>query len=91
MKTILAVLDWGHSAQEATDFPNIVARGAAVSVERGNELGARIAADLVARGYDVREGRGENSGLHIIVVRPDGLEGAADKRRHGAVGAVPPR
>jgi gamma-glutamyltranspeptidase len=27
----------------------------------------------------------ENSGLHVIVVRPDELDGAADKRREGIV------
>ena len=32
----------------------------------------------------------ENSGLHVIVVRPDGLEGAADKRREGIVRTLPP-
>ena len=47
-----------------------------------------IAADLASRGYNVQERDGENSGLHIIVVNPDGLDGAADKRREGIV-AVP--
>ena len=28
---------------------------------------------------------GENSGLHVIVVRPGALDGAADKRREGIV------
>jgi len=32
--------------------------------------------------------RGENSGIHLIVVRADGLEGAADKRREGTVSTL---
>ncbi|GIS56803.1 MAG: hypothetical protein CM1200mP1_07410 [Candidatus Neomarinimicrobiota bacterium] len=32
-KTIIGILDWGLSAQEAVDFPNIIARGEFVKVE----------------------------------------------------------
>lgn len=84
-KSIIAVLDWGMSAQEAVDFPNIIARGDKVRVEISHEPGPEIATDLSNRGYRVQERDGENSGLHIIVVRPDELEGAADKRREGVV------
>jgi len=84
-KSIVAVLDWGMSAQEAVDFPNIVARGERVRVEVAAESGQAIAADLHERGYKVEEREGENSGLHVIVVRPDTLDGAADKRREGIV------
>jgi gamma-glutamyltranspeptidase/glutathione hydrolase len=84
-KTIVGVLDWGLSAQDAVDFPNIVARGEKVRVEIATDEGKAIAADLQQRGYTVEEREGENSGLHVIVVRPDGLEGAADKRREGVV------
>jgi gamma-glutamyltranspeptidase/glutathione hydrolase len=88
-KTIIGVLDWKLSAQDAVDFPNIVARGAQVRVEVSVEPGKDIATDLVGRGYDVKESEGENSGLHVIVVRPDMLDGAADKRREGVVETVP--
>jgi gamma-glutamyltranspeptidase/glutathione hydrolase len=84
-KTILAVFDWDMSAQEAVDFPNIVARGETVRVEIAKAPGQAIADDLKSRGYQVQEREGENSGLHIIVVREDGLDGAADKRREGIV------
>jgi len=84
-KSIIAVLDWDMSAQEAVDFPNIVARGEMVRVEVNVEPGKAIAGDLSERGYKVQERDGENSGLHIIVVRPDKLDGAADKRREGVV------
>jgi gamma-glutamyltranspeptidase/glutathione hydrolase len=84
-KSIIGVLDWGMSAQEAVDFPNIVARGEMVRVEVNVEPGKAIATDLAERGYKVQERDGENSGLHVIVVRPDELDGAADKRREGIV------
>jgi len=85
-KTIVGVLDWNLSAQDAVDFPNIVARGAKVRVEVAVDSGKTIAKDLAGRGYVVVEREGENSGLHVIVVRQDSLEGAADKRREGVVG-----
>lgn len=87
-KTLIGVLDWGLSAQDAVDHPNIVARGEMVRVEINAETGQAIADDLSERGYKVQESEGENSGLHIIVINPDGLDGAADKRREGLV-AVP--
>lgn len=87
-KTIVGVLDWGLSAQDAVDFPNIVARGVKVRVEVASDLGKEIALDLAKRGYNVEERAGENSGLHVIVVRQEGLEGAADKRREGKVATL---
>jgi len=89
-KSILAVLDWQMDAQAAADYPNIVARGQKVRVEIADPLGKEIAQDLISRGYDVEEREGENSGLHIIVVHPDRLDGAADSRREGTVGKFMP-
>lgn len=89
-KTILGVLDWGMSAQAAVDFPNIIARGPQVRVEVNVDNGQAVADDLAGRGYDVQERDGENSGLHVIVVRPELLEGAADKRRTGIVRTTQP-
>ena len=84
-KSLVGVLDWDLSAQDAVDFPNIVARGEKVRVEIATDAGRSIASDLQKRGYTVQEREGENSGLHVIVVRPDKLDGAADKRREGTV------
>jgi gamma-glutamyltranspeptidase/glutathione hydrolase len=67
-----------------------VARGEKVRVEISVDGGQAIADDLHARGYKVQEREGENSGLHVIVVRPSGLEGAADPRREGTVRSIPP-
>jgi gamma-glutamyltranspeptidase/glutathione hydrolase len=82
-KTLVGVLDWGLSAQEAVDFPNIIARGKTVGVEVDRGEGKAIAQMLREAGYEVEEREGENSGLHVIVVTPDGLDGAADPRREG--------
>lgn len=87
-KSIIGVLDWNLSAQEAVDHANIIARGEKVRVEVSVEPGQSIADDLKERGYNVQERQGENSGLHIIVVSDDALQGAADPRREGTV-AVP--
>ncbi|MDZ7645521.1 MAG: gamma-glutamyltransferase [Woeseiaceae bacterium] len=87
-KSVVAVEDWGLSAQEAADYPNIIARGDTVRVENTEPPGQAIADALAAAGYDVQESEGENSGLHLIVVRDDGLDGAADKRREGEVARV---
>ena len=47
-----------------------------------------IAADLTKRGYQVEESLGESSGIHLIIVTPKGLDGAADKRREGVVRTI---
>ena len=90
-KTIIGVLDWGLSAQQAVDYPNIIARGEKVRVEIAQPKGKAIAEDLSSRGYKVQERAGENSGLHIIVVGTDSLDGAADKRREGKVSSIKPQ
>jgi gamma-glutamyltranspeptidase/glutathione hydrolase len=82
-KTIIGVLDWGMTPQEAVDFPNIIARGERVNVEVDREGGPEAAETLRQMGYDVLEREGENSGLHVILVTEDGLTGAADPRREG--------
>lgn len=87
-KTIIGVLDWEKTAQEAVELPNIVARGKQVNVEVDRDGGPQVADALREMGYMVRERRGENSGLHVIVVREDGLEGGADPRREGKAAAL---
>ncbi|MAF84837.1 MAG: gamma-glutamyltransferase [Gammaproteobacteria bacterium] len=89
-KSVLGVLDWNFSAQQAVDYPNIFARGRSIRVEAADATGQQLAATLSALGYTVQKPRNETSGLHMIVVRPDGLEGGADKRREGTVGILQP-
>ena len=87
-KSIIAVIDWGDTAQEAVEVPNVVARGEYVGVEVDVPGGQAVADELVAQGYKVIERRGENSGLHVIVVTEDGLDGGADPRREGVALAL---
>ncbi|HPE47873.1 MAG TPA: gamma-glutamyltransferase [Hyphomonas sp.] len=87
-KTLVGVLEWGKTAQESVDLPNIIARGDTVGVEVDREGGPEAAQALRDMGYTVEERTGENSGLHVIIVRPDGLEGAADPRREGVAKAL---
>jgi gamma-glutamyltranspeptidase/glutathione hydrolase len=82
-KTLVAVLDWGKTAQEASSLPNIVARGPIVSVETANDTGKAWARALTDAGFKIREVAGENSGLNLIVARSDRFEGGADPRREG--------
>lgn len=84
-KSVLGIVDWGMTVQEAINFPNIIARGQTVRVEVGREPGQALADQLNDAGYDVQESEGENSGLHVILVTEDGLVGAADPRREGTV------
>jgi gamma-glutamyltranspeptidase/glutathione hydrolase len=83
-KTLVAVLDWNRSAQEAAGLPNIVARGQTVRVESTSETGKAWARTLSGQGFKVQEVDGEMSGLHLIVAREGVLEGGADPRKDGA-------
>jgi gamma-glutamyltranspeptidase/glutathione hydrolase len=86
-KSILGIVDWGMSVEEAVAFPNIIARGDSVRVEISRLPGQALADYLREAGYDVQESDGENSGLHVILVTDDALIGAADPRREGTVAA----
>ena len=82
-KTIVGVLDWGLSPQEAIELPNVIARQGRVSIEE-SRMDAEMIDGLEAMGHEVRRSRGENSGLHIIYREEDGtLIGGADPRREG--------
>ncbi|PHS23836.1 MAG: gamma-glutamyltransferase [Robiginitomaculum sp.] len=82
-KTLVGVLAWGLSPQQAIDLPNVVARGDVTRIEGPRADPALIPA-LVAMGHQIKATRGENSGLHIILAGPDGvLIGGADPRREG--------
>jgi gamma-glutamyltranspeptidase/glutathione hydrolase len=87
-KTLVGVFDWGLSPQEAVDLPNLVARGEKVRLEKDAAPDSLIKA-LQSYGLNVDASRGENSGLSVILRKPDGtLEGAADKRREGVIGTL---
>ncbi len=87
-KTLVGVFDWGLSPQQAVDLPNMVARGEKVRLEKDTTPDSLIKA-LRDFGLNVDASRGENSGLSVILRKPDGtLEGAADKRREGVIGTL---
>jgi gamma-glutamyltranspeptidase/glutathione hydrolase len=83
VKTLVALIDWKLDAQEAASLMNFGSRGGPFEIEvdrraalwhalRVKPYGHRISADFL------------ESGVHVIVVRPDKrLEGGADPRREG--------
>ena len=87
-KTLVGVLDWGLSAQQAVDLPNMVARGDKVRIEK-DRADQSIIDGLRAYGYDVKESDGENSGLSVVVRNSNGiLQGGVDPRREGVIEIV---
>ncbi len=90
-KTVVGVLAWHLTMQQAIDLPNLIARGEDFTGEMGR-FSPSIVAGLRDRGIDLKEGRAENSGLHGLMRTPDGsYEGGADPRREGVVRLVPPQ
>ena len=84
-KTLVGMLDWELTPQEAIELPNVVARGDVVRIEDG--MSPDILAALTAMGFTIDANRGEISGLHIVRRLDDGsLIGGADPRREGIVG-----
>ncbi|MEE4360642.1 MAG: gamma-glutamyltransferase [Pseudomonadales bacterium] len=87
-KSILGVVDYGLSVEAAVALPNVVARGLPVRVEQDRAPDGFVAG-LQDAGYRIDASQGENSGLHPIVIRDRGLEGAPDPRREGVATRVP--
>jgi len=87
-KTVVGMLSWGLSPQDAIDLPNMVAKTDRIRIERHRAKPELIKA-LRDFGYDVFESEGEISGLSAIVKLSDGsLQGGADPRREGTVGIL---
>jgi gamma-glutamyltranspeptidase/glutathione hydrolase len=86
-RTIIGVLDWGQDLQGAIDTGHMVARNPPARIEAAR-LPAGLVENLAARGWSVRETSQESSGLHAIVITPDGMVGAADPRREGVALSV---
>jgi gamma-glutamyltranspeptidase/glutathione hydrolase len=83
LKTMVGLFYWNLNMQEAVSLPNLVARGDNFSGDAGL-FGPEMLAALNARGVAVKVGQLETSGLHGVIVRPNGvLEGGADPRREG--------
>ncbi|GER06078.1 hypothetical protein JCM17843_03880 [Kordiimonadales bacterium JCM 17843] len=86
-KTVLGVLDWGMSIQDAISAPNLVGRNGVLEIERDTPITSQTEA-LSALGHQVRA-RTLNSGLHGFTVHYDAdgkgrtYQGGADPRREG--------
>lgn len=80
-KALVALLDWNLAPAAASALPNIVARGAVVSVETGAD--AKVVAYLQAKGLPVRPDQGEVSGIEVVRATPKGYVAGIDPRRPG--------
>jgi gamma-glutamyltranspeptidase/glutathione hydrolase len=89
-KALVGLLAWKLPLQEAINLPNVIARGEETFGE-APKLAPGVLEALAARGVVVKPGRGEESGLHGLVIAPDGsATGAADPRREGVWRTVGP-
>ncbi|MEP3247666.1 MAG: gamma-glutamyltransferase [Sneathiella sp.] len=82
-KTLIAILDWDLSMQEAINLPHHVNRNGTLDLEKDSDLLTHTSA-LEKMGYKVKS-RGLSSGLHGILVKGNILSGGADPRREGVV------
>jgi gamma-glutamyltranspeptidase/glutathione hydrolase len=80
-KTLVGVLDWGLDIQAAISLPNMGSRNKDTELEKGTALEA-LAPALEAMEHPLRITEFP-SGIHGIVIGPDGLQGGADPRREG--------
>nr|WP_245620215.1 gamma-glutamyltransferase family protein [Phenylobacterium immobile] len=85
LKTLVGVLDWRLSVDDALELPNLIARGGAYGAEV-DKFTPTVAAGLAAKGVKLGSGGGaEGSGIQGIEMTPEGLRGGADSRREGVV------
>lgn len=83
-KTLLGMLDWGLSAQQAIDMPNFANNNGASLLEAQRFAPATVQA-LEARGHTVRQ-IDMTSGLQAVGrVNGQGIQAGADPRREGVV------
>ena len=81
LKAIIAMLDWHLDPQAAAALANFGSTGGAFLLEPGKEWDA-LAEGMGRLGHQLQR-FDFTSGLAIIAVTPEGLEGGADPRREG--------
>ncbi|TVP57519.1 MAG: gamma-glutamyltransferase family protein [Gemmatimonadales bacterium] len=81
-KSLLGMLSWGLSPQEAANLPNFAAYNSPATVLERDRFPATFREVLEARGHDVAE-QALTSGIHAILRVPDGWQAGADPRREG--------
>ncbi|MDF1644126.1 MAG: gamma-glutamyltransferase [Pseudomonadales bacterium] len=82
IETLVALLDWDLSIQDAINLPHFGNRNGATDLEKGSDLeGKKAALEMMNHTVNIRD---LNSGLHGIKIGPEGnLTGGADPRREG--------
>lgn len=81
-KTLIGLIDWNLSLQQAIDLPNSLHRGERLELEAGTEL-EKLQTVLEAMGHEVTL-ETLASGVHGIERTANGWRGAADRRMEGA-------
>ncbi|MCF8469485.1 MAG: gamma-glutamyltransferase [Parvibaculum sp.] len=82
-QTLIALIDWDMDMVSAVGLPRFLDRNGALEIEAGTPV-EQMTTELKQLGHEV-EADPLTSGLHGILVTPDGLDGAADPRRDGNV------
>jgi len=80
-KTLIGALDWQLDIQQAISLPNMGSRNRDTELEQGSSLESLQQA-LRQSGHRVTIAPSP-SGVHAIMIKPDGLFGGADPRREG--------
>ena len=80
-KTLIGALDWQLDIQQAIALPNMGSRNRDTELEQGSSLESLHQA-LRQSGHRVTIAPSP-SGVHAIMIKPDGLFGGADPRREG--------
>lgn len=86
-RTIIGILDWKQTPQQAVGTAAIFARTPDIVLEASRRPPS-LAADLRGRGWRVADDT-LGSGTHVIQVTPQGLLGGADPREEGQAIALP--
>jgi gamma-glutamyltranspeptidase/glutathione hydrolase len=81
LKAVVGLIDWGLDPAQAAALVNFGSTETTFLLEPAAALDL-LATALEAIGHKIRR-MDLTSGLHIIAVTPDGLEGGADPRREG--------
>jgi gamma-glutamyltranspeptidase/glutathione hydrolase len=87
-RSLIGVLDWDQTPQQAVETGNVVARSRPARAET-SRLNPSVIGALRQRGWAINDIAQEPSGLHLIRVTPQGLAGGADPRREGVAVSLP--
>ncbi len=82
VKSLIAVLDWKMSVQDAISLPNVVNRNGMTEIEQGTAAQRLLEPELSELGHELKASY-LVSGLHGIERIDDQLRGGADHRREG--------